>query len=245
MEARTPRQLELPAWQRSSADELLNAATHGFGLALAVVGALVMAGGVAADGDAWRIIGCGVYLASLVTVYAMSTLSHTVTSPSWKSLFRRLDQGFIYLLIAATYTPFSLAYLRSGLWWALLGAMWSVALFGFAAKVFFAHRVEAVSIASYILLGWMPIVAAPALDALDADRRVLVDGGRRPVLLRGHAVPDERRAGPPFSRRVARMRDRRQRMPLPGHSHLCGLKEICPEHFHFECSGWSTLARSR
>ena len=166
MTARTPRQPELPAWQRSSADELLNAATHGFGLALAVVGALVMAGAVAADGDAWRIIGCGVYLASLVTVYAMSTLSHTVTSPRWRSLFRRLDQGFIYLLIVATFTPFSLAYLRGGWWWALLGAMWSVALFGFAAKVFFAHRVEAVSIASYILLGWMPIVAAPALMRL-------------------------------------------------------------------------------
>lgn len=166
MKASTPRPPELPAKQRSLTDERLNAATHGFGLALAVVGALVMAGWVAADGDAWRIVGCSVYLASLVTVYAMSTLSHTATSPRWKSLFRRLDQGFIYLLIAATYTPFSLAYLRSGLWWALLGAMWSVALFGFIAKVFFAHRVEAVSVASYILLGWMPIVAAPALMRL-------------------------------------------------------------------------------
>jgi hemolysin III len=128
-----------------------------------VIGALVMAGSVAADGDAWRIVGCGVYLASLVTVYAMSTLSHTVRSPSWKLLFRRLDQGFIYLLIAATYTPFSLAYLRGGVWWALLAAMWGVALVGFVAKVFFAHRVEAVSVASYIVLGWMPIVAAQTM----------------------------------------------------------------------------------
>ena len=157
------RQPELPAWQRSAADELVNAATHAFGLLLAVVGALVMAGGVWGHGDTWRVVGCAVYLASLMAVYTMSTLSHSAKSPRWKSLFRRLDQGFIYLLIAATYTPFSLAYLRTGLWWVLLGAMWAVAVVGFIAKVFFAHRVEAVSVASYVLLGWMPITAAPAL----------------------------------------------------------------------------------
>jgi hemolysin III len=150
-------------WYRSPADELVNAATHAFGLALAVIGALVMAGSVVESRDAWLVVGCSAYLTSLVAVYAMSTLSHSCRTLRWKALFRRLDQGFIYLLIAATYTPFSLAYLRDGLWWALLGAMWLVALFGFVAKVFFAHRVEAVSIVSYVLLGWMPIIAAPAL----------------------------------------------------------------------------------
>ncbi len=162
----TPQQPELSIWHRSSAEELINAGTHALGLVLAVIGALIMAGSVAADGDAWRTIGCGVYLASLITVYAMSTLSHMITTPRWKLLFRRLDQGFIYLLIVATYTPFSLAYLRTGLWWALLAAMWTVAIIGFVAKVFFSHRVEAVSLASYMLLGWMPIMAAPALMRL-------------------------------------------------------------------------------
>jgi hemolysin III len=94
----------------------------------------------------------------------MSTLSHAAMTPRWKSRFRALDQGFIYLLIVATYTPFSLAYLRGNAWgWVLLAAMWTVALFGFVSKVFFAHRVEAVSIASYVLLGWMPMLAAPTL----------------------------------------------------------------------------------
>lgn len=156
-------QRDLPAWNRSATDELVNAATHAIGLVLAIVGALVMAQGVLMNDDAWRGLGCGVYLASLVAVYAMSTLSHSATSPRWKSLFRRLDQGFIYVLIVATYTPFSLAYLHDVRWWLLLGAMWLVAILGFAAKVFFAHRVEAVSLASYILLGWMPVLAAPAL----------------------------------------------------------------------------------
>lgn len=151
------------AWQRSAADELVNAVTHGVGLVLAIVGALVMAGSVLRRGDAWQVAGCGVYLASLVAVYAASTLSHSCCTPQWKFFFRRLDQGFIFLLIAATFTPFGLAYLRTGPGWLLLGAMWAVALGGFFSKVVFAHRVEAVSIWIYVALGWLPTVAVPSL----------------------------------------------------------------------------------
>ena len=150
-------------WRRFDADELVNAATHGLGLALSLCGAIVMVASVLTQGDAWRVAGCGVYLASLVAVYAMSTLSHAFTAPQLRSLFRRLDQGFIYLLIVATYTPFSLAYLRTWPWWTLLGVMWAIALWGFASKVLFAHRVEAVRIWPCIVLGWLPIIAAPSL----------------------------------------------------------------------------------
>jgi hemolysin III len=156
----------LPAygsWQRFYKEELANAATHGIGLALSVLGALVMVVSVLDRGDVWRMVGCAVYLASLLAVYATSTLSHSFTSPRWRELFRKLDQGFIYFLIAATYTPFSLAYLRTGPWWLLLGAIWAVALFGFLSKVLFAYRVDSVSVWSYVVLGWMPVVAAPSI----------------------------------------------------------------------------------
>lgn len=156
-------QRDFPAWRRSSTDEFANATTHGVGLLLALAGALFMMPGVLAHGNLPLVTGCGLYLASLVAVYAMSTLSHLATSVKWRSLFRKLDQAFIYLLIVATYTPFSLAYLRGGVWSALLVIMWMVALTGFVAKTIFAHRVEAVSIASYVLLGWMPILAVPAI----------------------------------------------------------------------------------
>jgi hemolysin III len=126
-------------------------------------GALVMMKGVLAAGNSRLTIGCGVYLLSLLAVYAMSTLSHSATSVRWKSLFRQLDQAFIYLLIVGTYTPYSLAYLHGWYFTALLIAMWSVALIGFVAKTFFAHRVEAVSVISYVTLGWMPIFAIPTL----------------------------------------------------------------------------------
>jgi hemolysin III len=150
-------------WRRFDVGELVNALTHGFGLALSLCGAAIMVANVLAHGDAWRLAGCSIYLASLVAVYAMSTLSHTFTEPELRSLFRRLDQGFIYFLIVATYTPFSLAYLRTWPWWILLGAMWTIALWGFASKVLFAHRVEAVRVWPCVVLGWLPVVAAPSL----------------------------------------------------------------------------------
>ncbi len=153
-------------WQLSRAEERANAITHGLGLVLSVVGAVVMASNVFGDGDVWREIGCGVYVASLIAVYAMSTLSHSATTPEWRSFFRALDQGCIYFLIAATYTPFSLVYLRTTPWWLLLGAIWAVALWGFLSKVFFAHRVEAVSIWPCIVLGWMPTISVPALAGI-------------------------------------------------------------------------------
>jgi hemolysin III len=149
---------------RPAADEeLANAVTHGIGLAFAAVGAWVMMTGVSARADAALAAGCAAYLFSLVAVYAMSTISHTVTAPKWRMLFRQLDQAFIYLLIAGTYTPYSLAYLRGGFWWVLLGLMWCVAFVGFASKAFFAHRIEGGSILSYLFLGWMSIIALPAI----------------------------------------------------------------------------------
>jgi hemolysin III len=157
-----PSERLLPS-DRAHAEELANTITHAAGLVLSVSGALVMTWVVLARGDAWRATGCGLYLASLVAVYAMSTMSHLYRTPARKHFFRRLDQGFIYLFIAATYTPFSLAYLRTGPWWLLLGAIWAVALYGFVSKVFFAHRVESVAVWPCVLLGWMPIVAAPSL----------------------------------------------------------------------------------
>ena len=155
--------------QPSPGEEFANAITHGVGLALSVTGAVLMAAVLLSHGDPWRTIGCSVYLASLVAVYATSTLSHSCTKPRWKSFFRSLDQGFIYFLIAATYTPISLTYLRTGVWWLLLGAVWAVALYGFVSKVFFAHRVEAVYVWPYIVLGWLPILSVPKLLSIVDD----------------------------------------------------------------------------
>ena len=147
-------------------EEVANTITHGLGFVLSVPGAIAMAIWVLREGDAWRLLGCMIYAPSLVTMYAMSTLSHCCSAPNLKRFFQMLDQGFIYVLIAATYTPFSLAFLRTNPWWLFLAVMWTIAMFGFFSKILLAHRVDAVSIWIYVVLGWIAGVAAPSLVGL-------------------------------------------------------------------------------
>ena len=155
-------QLALAGFRLTESEELANRITHGIGLVLSLFGAVVMTKVYGSD-DPWRIAGCSIYLTSLVAVYGMSTLSHTFEEPRRRSFFRALDQGSIYLLVAATYTPFSMAYLHTTAWWILLGLVWLVALWGFFSKVLFGHRVESVSMWPCILVGAMPFISIPTL----------------------------------------------------------------------------------
>ena len=160
-----PRQLPCPRIE----DEIANSITHGIGLALALVGGVALVAFAARHGGARQIIGCSVFAATLVAVYTASTLSHVFQQPPARTLFRMLDQGCIYLLIAGTFTPLALVYLRGGWWWLLMAAMWTTAILGFLSKVVWAHRVEAVSTALYVAMGWMPVVAAkPMIAAVPA-----------------------------------------------------------------------------
>jgi hemolysin III len=140
--------------------ELLNTLTHGFGFLLSILAAVILLRTSLAHGDPWRVAGCGIFSAALIAVYAASTLSHLVSHRHWKHWFRMLDQGLIYLLIAASYTPFGLVFLRFGPWWAFLALMWTGAFCGFIAKVFLVHRINSVTVWSYLLLGWLPVVPA-------------------------------------------------------------------------------------
>jgi hemolysin III len=154
--------LGLDPLARSPIEELAHAVTHGIGLLLSIVGGVILIVRVLAEGNVWRIVGCSIFAAALIAVYAASTLSHSVTKPRFKRPPRTLDQGFIYLLIVGTFTPLALEYLRGSWWWLLLAGMWIVALVGFVSKILFSHRVDAVTIWSYVLLGWLPILPGRA-----------------------------------------------------------------------------------
>ena len=143
-------------------EELANSLTHGLGFLLSLLGAFMMVDAFG-GGDGWRVAGCSIFVTSMIAVYAMSTLSHVFQTPRLRTLFRAIDQGTIYLLIAGTYTPFSLAYLHSTPWWILLGAVWAVAIYGFVSKVLFTHRVENVSMWPCLLCGALPFLAIPTL----------------------------------------------------------------------------------
>jgi len=145
---------------RSFAEEFVCSLTHGIGLILSLAGSSILLSRVLAHADPWRLLGCSIFAAALVLVYAASTLSHAVPRLAWRRAFRILDQGCIYLLIVGTYTPFALEYLRFGWWWLFLFLMWTAALVGLLSKLLFLHRIDAVTIWSYVSLGWLPIIPA-------------------------------------------------------------------------------------
>lgn len=111
----------------------------------------------------WTAAAVVVYVASLVGVYAASTLSHWVQHPEWKEYFRAWDQGLIYLLIVGTFWPYATAFLAHGWWPLLTTGMWVAALTGFASKVFLRNRIRGVALWMYLVLGWLPAFGMPML----------------------------------------------------------------------------------
>ena len=156
-------------------EEFANTLTHGVGLVLSLTGAAAMMLVVGAA-DLGLTIGCGVYAATLVAVYALSTLSHAVQRPRARHLLRVWDQGVIYLLIAGSYTPFVSAFLSAHLRSATLSVIWTLALIGFFSKVVNRHRVNAIATHSYVLLGWVPALALVGFVPLGCLAWIVVGG---------------------------------------------------------------------
>jgi len=145
--------------QESFAEEFASTVTHGVGLAMSLTGLVVLVVLAALKGTAWHIVSCAIYGATLVLLYTASTLYHAVRSPRAKHVLRILDHGAIYLLIAGTYTPFTLVTLRGGLGWTLFGLVWGLALVGILFKVFHVGRFPIVSMLVYLSMGWLVVIA--------------------------------------------------------------------------------------
>jgi hemolysin III len=142
-------------------EEYVNAATHGLGLACSIAAAALLLSVAGEHAGVWETVGCAIYAATLVGAYAASTLSHVFRDPQLRHRFRISDQAVIFLLIAGTYTPFALTYLRGGAWWMSTALIGTLALIGFFSKAVFAHRVRlgAVSVLGYLVLGWLTLPA--------------------------------------------------------------------------------------
>ena len=151
--------LSLGSALRSPSEEFVGAATHGAGLLLGLAASVVLMAQASTTGNVWSILGCGFYCATLIGVYAASTLSHLYLPERLNRLFRSLDQGLIYLLIVGTFTPFAMTYLRSPFWLAFYGLILAVGFGGFLSKTVFTHRLEGVAIWLYVGLGWGEAIA--------------------------------------------------------------------------------------
>lgn len=139
----------------SHREEIANAITHGIGAAAAIVGlTLLLAKGIPVL-SGWDLFGVAVYGGSMVVLFLASTLYHAIPEPRAKDILKRVDHGAIYVLIAGTYTPFMSITLKSPSAHLLLAVVWGVALAGVVFKIFFVHRYQRLSLATYLLMGWL------------------------------------------------------------------------------------------
>jgi hemolysin III len=146
--------------------ERFNGYSHLAGTLLAIAGAIVLIVLGALHGDAWRIVSFSVYGASLVLLYLVSTLYHSTRGRA-KDVLRRLDHCAIYLLIAGTYTPFTLVALKGGWGWSLFGVVWALAILGIAQELLIGRRTRVLSLPLYIVTGWVAVVGiVPLAEAL-------------------------------------------------------------------------------
>lgn len=159
-------------------EEFANSITHGIGFLLSVPALIVLVVSASADGNPWKVVSFTVYGVSLTTLYLASTFYHSFHTPRLKHAFRIFDHCAIYLLIAGTYTPFTLLNLRGPLGWVLFGVIWGLALIGIAAKSFHVHRFPILTPLIYIGMGWIGAFAViPSLNVIPPGGIVLLAAG--------------------------------------------------------------------
>jgi hemolysin III len=147
----------------TTGEEIANTITHGVGALLSAAGLVALVAAAASTGTPSLVIACAVYGASLVLLYLSSTLYHALTNRRVKHVFRILDHVSIYLVIAGTYTPFTLVTLSGVRGWVLFGIVWTLALTGIFFKCFFTGRRQMLSTVVYVLMGWVAVVAIQPL----------------------------------------------------------------------------------
>ena len=139
-------------------EEIAHSVTHGIGTGLSIAGLTVLVVLAAQYGNVYQTVGFSIYGASLVILYLASTLYHSFQQPRVKAIFKVIDHAAIYLLIAGTYTPFLLIVVPSVGGWTLLVIIWVLAILGVGFKTLFIHRFEKISLATYLLMGWLSIM---------------------------------------------------------------------------------------
>lgn len=149
--------------------EIASALTHGLAAVAALAGSAVLITLAALHGDAWQLGASIVFGVTLLLLYVASTLYHSIQHPVAKGRLKVFDHCAIYLLIAGTYTPFTLIGLRGPWGWGLFTAIWVLAFAGVVFKLFYTGRFKRLSTLIYVAMGWLIMVAIkPMLNALDA-----------------------------------------------------------------------------
>ena len=159
--------------------ERFNSVTHLVGSVLSAAGVATLVTMAAMERDPYKIVSFAVYGAMLLVLYTISTLYHSVRSPRAKAVLQKCDHSAIYLLIAGSYTPFTLVTLRGPWGWSLFGVSWGLAALGIVQELTLGRRTRSVSMVIYVMMGWLALVAIrPLVSALPpAGTAWLLAGG--------------------------------------------------------------------
>lgn len=174
--SKAERMTTVPAARRTTTgEEIANSVSHGVGIVLSIAGLVVLVAFSAIEGSAWRIVSCSVFGAALVLTYSASTLYHAVPWGRAKRVFRVLDHAVIYLLIAGTYTPFTLVNLRGPWGWTIFALIWALTILGIVVTATAMARFRVLSMVLYLAMGWLIAVAAkPMLTSVGTGGLLLL-----------------------------------------------------------------------
>jgi len=146
--------------------ERLNVYTHMLGTALAVGGLVMLIIKAVLTADIWKIVSVSIYAVTLLLLYLFSTLYHGMTEGRIRRVLHKLDYIAIYLLIAGTYTPFTLVALRESQGWPLFAAVWGLALLGIILDLYHRTGLRWLQMTIYLVMGWLVVLTWPQLLAV-------------------------------------------------------------------------------
>ncbi|BFN37925.1 PAQR family membrane homeostasis protein TrhA [Fidelibacter multiformis] len=147
-------------------EEIANAITHGIGVLLSIAALVILIVKAVREGTAWHVTSYTIFGVSMVLLYLMSTLYHSLPWAGARNVFARLDHATIFVLIAGTYTPYTLTVLRGPWGWVIFGLVWGIAILGVVLKAIYLDKYHTASTWIYLAMGWIILIAGPNLFRL-------------------------------------------------------------------------------
>jgi hemolysin III len=146
-----------PSRDYTVGEEIANSVTHGIGIAFSIVALTLLIAWSVLYGDAWALAGGIVFGISLILLYTGSTLYHAIPFPKARHVFKIMDHAAIYILIAGSYTPFTLVTMRANGGWWMFALVWVLAVAGISTEAFWAYRPRWLSAVVYLFMGWLAV----------------------------------------------------------------------------------------
>ena len=163
----------------SPIEEKINIISHAIGFILSLAASVLLVTHASLHGNVWHIVSFSIFGASLIILYMASTCYHSAKKPELRCRLRIIDHASIYVLIAGTYTPFTLVILKGSIGWVIFGITWGLALTGIILKVFFTGKYKLISTLMYVFMGWVIVFAIkPLINNLSLEGLLwLLSGG--------------------------------------------------------------------